>query len=255
MLNKEFSRKTFVKGGGALIVGFSFGAAGLAGKAQAGAFPIVDPGQLDSWLSIDSKGMVTVRSGRVDQGQGKATAFGQIVAEELDVRFDAVRVILGDTGVTPNQGKSTATDGIRQGAPPLRNAAAQARGTLLGLASAKLGLPVSQLTVSDGVVSSAANPSARVSYGELIGGKRFNVTMTVTGPTAYTGQSVNMNVVPTYPVKDPKTYKVVGQSIPRVDIPAKVAGSYSYTQHIAVPGMLHARMVMPPSAAAEENTP
>jgi CO/xanthine dehydrogenase Mo-binding subunit len=250
MLNKAFSRKTFLKGGGALVVGFSFGTAGLAGKAQAGAFPIVDHGQLDSWLSIDTKGMVTVRSGRVDQGQGKQTSYAQIVADELDVRFDAVSVILGDTGVTPNQGKSTATNGISSGAPPLRNAAAQARGTLLALASTRLGVPVSQLTVTDGVISSATNPSAKVTYGELIGGKRFNVTMTVTGPTAYNGQSVNVNVVPTYPLKDPKTYKIVGQSIPRVDIPAKVAGAYPYTQHITVPGMLHARMVMPPHVGA-----
>jgi CO/xanthine dehydrogenase Mo-binding subunit len=232
-----------------LIVGFSLAGAGLAGRASAaGAFPVVDPGRLDSWLSIDASGKVTVRSGRVDQGQGKATAFGQIVAEELDVRFDQVHVVLGDTGITPNQGKSTATDGIRQGAPPLRNAAAQARATLLGLASAKLGVPASQLTVSEGVVS--APNGSKATYGELIGGKLFNVTMTVTGPTAYNGQSVNMNVVPTVPVKDPAKYRIVGTSVPRVDIPAKVAGSYTYTQNIAVPGMVHARMVLPPQVAS-----
>ena len=251
ILNREFSRKTFVKGGGALIVGFGLAGAGMAGKASAaGAFPIVDAGQLDSWLSIDSSGRVTVRTGRVDQGQGKQTSYAQIVAEELDVRFDAVRVVMGDTGVTPNQGKSTATDGIRVGAAPVRNAAAQARHTLLGLAAARLGVPVVQLTVNEGVVSSTANPSAKVAYGDLIGGKLFNVTMTVTGPTAYNGQSTSMNVIPNGPVKDPRTYKIVGQSVPRVDIPAKVFGSYQYTQNINLPGMLHARMIFPPSVGA-----
>ena len=139
MLKKEFSRSTFLKGGGALVVGFSLAGGGARTASAAGAFPIVDPGRLDSWLSIDAQGKVTVHTGRVDQGQGKTTAYGQIVAEELDVPFDAVKVVMGDTGVTPNQGKSTATDGIRQGAPPLRNAAAQARATLLGLAATKLG--------------------------------------------------------------------------------------------------------------------
>ena len=248
MLKKEFSRSTFLKGGGALVVGFSLAGGGARTASAAGAFPIVDPGRLDSWLSIDAQGKVTVHTGRVDQGQGKTTAYGQIVAEELDVAFDAVKVVMGDTGVTPNQGKSTATDGIRQGAPPLRNAAAQARATLLGLAATKLGAPVSQLTVSNGVVS--APNGSKATYGELVGGKLFNVTMTVTGPTAYNGQSVNMNVVPTVPVKDPAKYTIVGTSVPRVDIPAKVVGSYVYTQHITVPGMLHARMVLPPDVGA-----
>ncbi len=247
MLNKEFSRTTFLKGGGALIVGFSALGASLAGRAQAaGAFPIVDPGQLDSWLSIDTDGKVTVRSGRVDQGQGKETSYAQIAAEELDVPFERVHVVLGDTGITPNQGKSTATDGIRIGARPVRNAAATARQTLLTLAATQLGVPASQLTVSDGVVSGGGRS---VTYGELIGGKRFNVTMTVTGPTAYTGGSTSVDVIPKGTPKDPSKYKVVGTSPPRVDIPAKVSGTYSYTQNISVPGMLHARVVLPPTVA------
>jgi CO/xanthine dehydrogenase Mo-binding subunit len=246
MLSKEFSRTTFLKGGGALIVGFSLGAAGLAGKAQAGAFPIVDHGQLDSWLTIDTDGHVTVRSGRVDQGQGKQTSYAQIVAEELDVAFDHVHVILGDTGITPNQGKSTATDGIRIGVRPVRNAAVTARQTLLGMAATQLAVPVSLLTVSNGVVSGGGRS---VSYGELIGGKRFNVTMTVTGPTAYTGGSTAVDVIPKGTPKDPRQYKIVGTSPPRVDIPAKVRGTYVYTQSIAVPGMLHARVVLPPTVA------
>jgi nicotinate dehydrogenase subunit B len=257
---REFSRKTFLKGGGAFVVGFSMIGAGLSGRAAAdgGSFPLVDPSQLDSWLSIDNNGHVTVFTGRVDQGQGKETAYGMTVAEELDVPFDKVTVVLGDTSRVPNQGKSTATNGITTGLPPLRNAAAQARATLLGLASTQLGAPAAQLTVTDGVVSGGGKS---VSYAELIGGKRFNVTMGVTGNSAgnaypgfpypaYSGATTSLNVVTQAPLKDPAAYKLVGTSIPRVDIPAKVTGTYTYTQNIRLPGMVHARMVMPPFVGA-----
>jgi CO/xanthine dehydrogenase Mo-binding subunit len=258
---KELSRKTFLKGGGALVVGFSLAGAGLAGQAQAAdvgtSFPLVDPAQLDSWLQIDANGKVTAFSGRVDQGQGKETAYAQTIAEELDVPFDAVTMVMGDTARGPNQGKSTATNGITTGLPPVRTAAAQARQTLLALASTQLGVPVSQLTVSNGVVSGGGKT---VSYGQLIGGKRFGVTMPVTGTSAgnaypgfpypaYSGATTSVNVVTTAPLKDPSTYKIVGQSIPRVDIPDKVTGKYTYTQNIRLPGMVHARMILPPSVA------
>jgi len=257
---RELSRKTFLKGGGALVVGLAVGGGALAGKATAdgGGFPLIDPGQLDSWLAIDSSGHVTVFTGRVDQGQGKETAYGMTVAEELDVPFENVTVVLGDTARTPNQGKSTATNGITTGLPPLRNAAAQARATLLGLASTQLGVPVSQLTVAAGVVSGGGKS---VSYAQLIGGKRFNVTMPTSGTSAgfadpgfpypaYSGATTSVNVVPSAPLKDPSAYTLVGTSVPRVDIPDKVTGRYTYTQNIRLPGMLHARMIMPPFVAS-----
>jgi nicotinate dehydrogenase subunit B len=256
---KEFSRKSFLKGGGALIVGFSALGASFAGRTQAAgvSFPLVDPGQLDSWLQIDANGKVIAFSGRVDQGQGKETAYAQTIAEELDIPFDSVTMVMGDTGRGPNQGKSTATNGISTGLPPLRNAAAQARQTLLGLASTQLGVTVSDLSVANGVVSGGGKT---VTYGQLIGGKRFNITMPTTGTAAgnaypgipypaYSGATTSVNVVTTAPLKDPKTYKIVGQSIPRVDIPGKVTGTYTYTQNIRLPGMVHARMVLPPSVA------
>ena len=259
MHEKEFSRRNFLKGGGALVVGFSLAGAGLAGPIEAAgeSFPLVDPSQLDSWLQIDANGHVTAFSGRVDQGQGKETAYAQTIAEELDVPFDAVTMVMGDTARGPNQGKSTATNGITTGLPPLRNVAAQARQTLLALAAAQLGAAVSQLTVSNGVVSGGGKT---VTYGQLIGGKKFGVTMPATGTSAgnaypgfpypaYSGATTSVNVTTTAPLKDPSTYKIVGQSIPRVDIPAKVTGTYTYTQNIRLPGMVHARMVLPPSVA------
>jgi nicotinate dehydrogenase subunit B len=259
----EFSRRTFLRGGGALVV--AIGAAGAVTTVEAdGAletFPIVDPGQLDSWLAIDSQGKVTAFTGRVDQGQGKETSYGQTVAEELFVPFSDVTIVMGDTARAPNQGKSTATNGITTGLPPLRNAAAQARGTLLSLAAAQLGVSASQLTVSNGVVSVVGNAAQNVSYASLIGGKHFNVTMPVSGTNAgnaepgfpypaYSGATTSVNVTPSVPLKDPSTYTIVGQSVPRVDIPAKVTGTYAYTQNITLPGMLHARAVLPPFAAS-----
>jgi CO/xanthine dehydrogenase Mo-binding subunit len=256
---KEFSRRSLLKGGGALVVGFSLAGAGLAGRTEAAgaSFPLNDPSQLDSWLQVDANGKVTAFSGRVDQGQGKETAYAQTIAEELDVPFESVTMVMGDTARGPNQGKSTATNGITTGLPPLRNAAAQARQVLLGLASTQLGVPASQLTVSNGVVSGGGKTAT---YGQLIGGKRFGVTMAVTGTSAgnaypgfpypaYSGATTSVNVTPTAPLKDPSTYKIVGQSIPRVDIPDKVTGKYTYTQNIRLPGMVHARMVLPPSVA------
>jgi CO/xanthine dehydrogenase Mo-binding subunit len=250
---KEFSRNSFVKGGGALIVGFSMvGAVVGSGVARAaGAYPIIDPGQLDSWLSIGSDGKVTVRTGRVDQGQGKRTAYAQIVADELDVAFDSITVIMGDSALVPNQGGSTATDGIKTGVKPVRNAAAQARQALLNLAATQLSVPVASLSVSNGVVTGGGKS---VTYGQLIGGKRFGITMTVTGGTTNpAGEKLwtTLDVTPTTSLKDPTTYRVVGQSVPRVDIPAKAAGSFMYVNNFALPNMLYGRVVLPPSVGAE----
>src|SRR5262249_42579593 len=157
--------------------------------------------------------------------------------------FADVTVVMGDTARAPNQGKSTATNGVTTGLPPLRNAAAQARATLLGLASTKLGVPTSQLTVSNGVVSVVGTSGQNASYASLTGGKHFNVIMPVSGTTAgaaepgfpypaYSGATTSVNVTPSVPVKDPTKYTLVGTSVPRVDIPPKVTGTYVYTQNI-----------------------
>ena len=150
---------------------------------------------------------MTAFTGRVDQGQGKETGYAQTVAEELDIPFADVRVVMGIRRGGRIQGKSTATNGITTGLPPLRNAAAQARATLVGLAAAKLGVPAAQLTVANGVVSVVGNPAQSVSYASLIGGSRFNVIMPVSGTSAgnaepgfpypaYSGATTSVNVTP-----------------------------------------------------------
>jgi CO/xanthine dehydrogenase Mo-binding subunit len=243
--HRHLSRRTFLKGGGALIVAFGSPLSLSTGaNGQTVSFPFVDGRELDSWLRIGQDGKVTVFTGRVDSGQHKQTSFGQIVAEELDVPFAAIEVVMGDTALVVNQGGSTASDGLLNGAKPLRHAAAEARRVLMGMAATKLGVPVAQLTVSDGVVSMSSNPSQKVTYGELIGNGRLNTRVTQLS----SGSTLDIQVQAK--VKDPSTYKVIGKSIASVAIPHKVRGTWGRVHNIRVAGMLHARVVLPPSPGA-----
>jgi CO/xanthine dehydrogenase Mo-binding subunit len=237
----SFSRRTFLKGGGALIVAIGTPLSLASPAAADSPYPFVDPSQLDSWLSIAQDGTVTVFTGRIDSGQHKQTAFAQIVADELDVPFKAIKMVLGDTSRTVNQGSSTASDGMLNGAKPIRHAAAEARRVLLNLASAKLNVPVASLTVSDGVVSGGGKT---VTYADLIGNQRFNTTVRVIG----TGSSTD--IASPAVVKDPAQYKWIGKSVPSVTIPYKVTGTWLRVHNVRLPEMLHARVVMPPSVGA-----
>ena len=192
-------------------------------------------------LSLWADSRVIALHGHVDLGTGLQTAFAQIVAEELDVQLEQVEVILGDTGTAPNQGPTIASGSIQNHAAPLRAAAAQARQYLLELAAAKFAVPATQLQVSNGIVSIAAVASAdttastaSVSYAELL-----------------TGQHIHLKLEPSTPVKDPTTYRTVGQSAPRVDIPAKATGELVFVHDVRVPGMLHGRVIRPPYAGAD----
>src|SRR6185295_9152665 len=125
-------------------------------------------------------GTITVFSGKVDLGTGVETALAQIVAEELDVPFSRVHMIGLDTNKAINQGTTAGSRSIERGGPQLRQAAAAARQELLKLAAARLKSAPDNLVVKDGIVSVAGNSNAKVSYGDLIGGKQFNVKITAT---------------------------------------------------------------------------
>jgi len=175
-------------------------------------------------------------------GQGTWTGFRQIVAEELDVPVTSVVIPLWDTGsvhpFTNNPTSSTVgSNGTANGGPPLRQAAAEARRTLLGLAAAQLGVPVSALSVADGVVSGGGRS---VKYGDLVGGKRFN--QPVVGLNSGGTGSGSANLAP---IKQVAQYKVVGARVPRFDIPDKVTGKFTYITNVRIPGMLHGRPVRP----------
>jgi len=228
----SFSRLTFVKGGGALIVALS-----AAGRARGGIDPFAssgpfDLGAVDSFLAVRSDNTVEVKTGRVEVGQGTTTGLLLLVAEELDVDLDQLVSIRHDTNVTPNTGGTLGSSSIALAGPRLRSAAATARQALLALAAARLGVPAASLNVARGVVSAG---SGSVTYGELVGGRLLQVPMAE--PVLAAG------AVPAKPIA---SYKRVGVArVPRVDIPAKVAGTYTYVHGIRVPGMLHGRIVRP----------
>jgi CO/xanthine dehydrogenase Mo-binding subunit len=242
MNDSSLSRRQFLKGTGALIVGFSFFRPVSETPAQSAspASAALDPTALDSWLKVAQDGSITVFTSKVDLGTGIETALAQIVAEELDVPFKKIKMDVGDTTKTIDQASTVGSRTIERGGPQLRQAAAAARQELFRLASKRLGAPLEKLTVTDGVVSIVGNSAQKASYGSLLGGKRFSVTITATG----TGW--DMKVAPEVRAKNPKNYKIVGTSVPRVDLPPKIMGTFTYTQDFRVLGMLHGRVVRPP---------
>jgi nicotinate dehydrogenase subunit B len=189
---------------------------------------------LDVHVCLTDDGGIYAFCGHVDLGTGISTALAQIVAEELDVRLDAVTVVLGDTESTPNQGPTVASETIQVTAVPLRLAAAQARGTLLRLAAAALDAPVESLTVAEGVVRVAGAPEKSADYAGLLRNQRLHLPLD-------RGARIK-------PVAE---HRVVGQPVGRVDIPAKAAGSFTFVHDVRVPGMLHGRVVRPPYAGID----
>jgi nicotinate dehydrogenase subunit B len=196
-----------------------------------GSLSVVRPaasgeGAFETFIRIAADGTVTAFNGHVDLGTGIRTALGQIVAEELDVSFARVVVVLGDTSRVPNQGATIASETIQITAVPLRKAAAQARHFLLARAAERLELSVDELSVEDGLIRGRDNRS--VSYGELIA-----------------GETIRLELAEDVTVKAIDAYTIVGQSVPRVDVPAKATGELVYVHDVRVPGMLHGRVVRP----------
>ncbi|HEY3043869.1 MAG TPA: molybdopterin cofactor-binding domain-containing protein [Vicinamibacterales bacterium] len=245
--NGTASRRDFLKTSGMLVV--SVGAAAVAGPfvaaaAAQAAGPYPDPNfrQLDSWIVIHENNTATFYVGKTDCGQGTGTAFRQMMSDELDIAYAATTCIMGSTDVTVDQGGSGGSDAIQTDGWPMRRVAAEARRVLLELASVRFGLPVDQLGVSNAVITVKADSSRKVTYGELIGGKRFNVALTGNNIDATTGVAK---------IKPVQELKIVGQSPQRYDIPAKVDGSLKWAVDVKLPGMVHARNVKPPVAGAK----
>jgi CO/xanthine dehydrogenase Mo-binding subunit len=202
------------------------------------------PGQLDTWITIDTAGSVTAFFGKMDMGQGVDTAIAQIVAEELDVAVDRVSVVMGDTHRTPNQGGASGSSACRQGAVALRNAAAEARRVLLERGATALAVAPAMLVISDGRISVSGEPARATTYGQLIA-DGFRT------PLQWNRQYGNgLTVRGAAQVKSPAQYKVVGTAVPRKDIAGKVLATTEYCVHVNLPGMLHGRVLRPPVAGA-----
>ena len=238
------SRREFLKKGG-LLIGFSFAdSAILPQLVAADGAPTPQPGRLDAWLRIGKDESVRVSTGKVDIGMGVQTALIQVVAEELDVLPARIQLTMGDTATTPDQGGVGGSTSISAGAKPLRNAAATARFLLLQLASGRLGAPPDELQVKDGMVSVKGGSAKPISYGALAGAAELNDALRVSGG------GFALNVEGKGKAKDPSAYTIVGQSVPRIDLPPKILGRAVYSTDIRVPGMLHGRVIRPAGAGA-----
>ena len=229
----EIARRELLKGVGVLIIAFSLPPSSSAAEA-AGPWPkTIAPDRIDSWLAVGADGGVTCFTGRVDLGTGVRTALAQIVADELEVDFGRVTMVMGDTAKTPDQGTTSASYTIQKEAIPMRHAAADARQMLLKLASDRLGIPVSDLRAANGIITSG-RAGKSISYGELIGDKRFEARVSGRART-----------------KKPSEYTLVGKPVPRVDIPAKATGRFAFVHDVRRPGMLHGRVIRPPATGSE----
>jgi CO/xanthine dehydrogenase Mo-binding subunit len=240
------TRRDFLKGAGALIVSFNAGEGAWKAAGGQGQFAThashIDPTSLDSWIALTADGTVTAHTGKCDFGQGIFTSQTQLVAEELCVALDRVKLIQCDTAVAPDQGstsgsQSTPTNFNTQN---LALAAATAREALLKLAAEKLSEPAEGLTIANGVIS--GRDGRKVTYAELIGGKHFSLVLDKAAKRRL-----------------PSEWTVLGKPVPSLDRPALMTGQFEFVQHVRVPGMLHGRVVRPPAMGAsllgvEENS-
>ncbi|MFL4983336.1 MAG: molybdopterin cofactor-binding domain-containing protein [Xanthobacteraceae bacterium] len=248
-----FSRRSVLKGAGALVVSIGMPVGldtvlAVNSAAAQGAKPPLVPNELDSYIAINADGSISAFFGKMDMGQGLFTAIGQMVAEELDVPFERVTVIMGDTATSVNQGGASGSTGVQMGGKQMRAAAAEARRVLVDMAAAKFGVPTEQITVADGIcrVGAGNDDAARsVSYAELIGGKYFNTQLD------WNKQIGNLLYAPgKAKPKDFKDHKIVGKPLPRADIAPKVFCTEDFCTDVRVPGMMHGRMIRPPVAGS-----
>jgi nicotinate dehydrogenase subunit B len=231
------SRREFLTRSGALVVSFSMAPLLEPLAFGQGQFDThmshIDPARLDSWIAVGADGMVTAYTGKCDFGQGMYTAQMQLIAEELCVPIDRVRLIQCDTSVTPDQGTTSGSQSTPTNfnSSDLAQAAATAREALINMAAPNLGVPANLLTASNGFIS--AKGGRRVSYGELIAGKKFNLALDLKAKR-----------------RPPSEWTVLGKPVPSLDIEALVTGQFEFVHNVHVPGMLHGRVVRPPAVGA-----
>ncbi len=238
------NRREALAGAGALVVSVTL--PGVAPAATRASRLPLKPDQLATYISVNADGSATAWIGKVDMGQGTDVGWTIMVGEELDLAPDRVSIVQGHTDVTINQGGASGSTGIWKGGTALRNAAAEARRVLIEMASERLRVPADGMTVVNGVISDKSHAAKKVSYGELIGGQHFDVTIEwnkqLGNDLAVTGKGKP---------KSPAEYNLVGKGgVRRRDVPPKVLGTLDYMIDVKVPGMLHGRMIRPPVAGA-----
>lgn len=238
MNHLEITRRRLLQVGGVVMVSSLLPVSLNAFAAEPATLGNLPLDRVDSFIGLTADGRVTAFNGHVDLGTGIRTALAQIVADEISVPFDHVTVILGDTQRTPDQGPTIASATIQVTSIPLRQAAAQVRQLLLGLAARAFALPVDKLRAENGRVFAVDKPHVSLSYGDLASGQNLQVALDKTIRLKSVAES-----------------RYVGKAVPRVDIPAKVTGQLTYVHDLRLPGMLHGRVVRPPYTGADSSAP
>jgi nicotinate dehydrogenase subunit B len=228
----RFSRRAVLKGG-ALTVGFALAGLPASARAQGTTARVLDPKEVDSFLTVNGDGTVTLFCGKVDLGQGLRISIPQIAAEELGIGIEKIKFVEGDTALTPDQGRTSGSTGIQRGGMQIRQAAATARKALIDLAAQRLNAKPEDLVATAGEVRPKAG-GAGVSFANLIGGRQFELKLD-----------------PKAPLKDPASYTLVGKALPRPDVPAKCFGTHIYMHDFTVPNMVHARVIRPAAIGAK----
>jgi CO/xanthine dehydrogenase Mo-binding subunit len=228
------SRRAVLQGG-ALTVGFALAGLRTGALAQGAARParVLDVKEVDAFLAVNADGTVTLYSGKVDLGQGLRIALPQMAAEELGIGVNKIKFVEGDTATTPDQGRTSGSNGIQRGGVQIRQAAATAREGLIALAAQRLNAKPADLVAIEGEVRPKAG-GAGVSFASLVAGRKFDLKLD-----------------PKAPLKAPASYTLVGKPLARPDVPGKCTGAATYVHDFTLPGMLHARVIRPPAIGAD----
>lgn len=240
MSKLEITRRRLLQAGGLLMVSIAIPTPlkALAAEVVKEKGKEISLDRVDSFIAISADGQVTAFCGHVDLGTGIRTSLAQIIADELDVPFENITMILGDTLRTPDQGPTIASATIQVSAVPMRKAAGQVRQFLLKQASAVFSQPVERLETSHGMINVIDNPEREIGYGDLVKGENFNLVL-------------DNDIV----LKPSAEYQFIGKPIARVDIPAKVTGGLTFVHDLRLPNMLHGRVIMPPYGGTDSSAP
>jgi len=237
------SRRQFLKAGGGLAISFVLPVLVVPATSSERAADVGELGptgsptgaksqdakRVSAWLSLDKTGDVTLYAGKVELGTGVQTALAQLVAEELDVPIERVKVLMGDTAIAVDQGPTVGSLTMQTSALPVRRAAATARAHIVARASSVLGVAVQQLATREGHVYERSDPVHTVAYPNVL-------------PEDWTSLAVDEAAV----LKPSAAFSVIGTPVRRLELPEKVSGSHVYLQNVRLPGMVHARVIHPP---------
>ena len=235
-MSAVLDRRSLLRAGGALVVGLGLPGSGLAQvvpAAEAALGKTVDVAEVDGFVAVHADGTVTIFSGKVDLGTGHRIAMRQMAGEELGVGVERIALVEGDSALTPDQGPTAGSSGVMRGGVEIRRAAATARAALIRLGAERLGRPEAELEIVDGVVRPKSG-GAGIGIGALIGDRRFALKLD-----------------PKATLRDPASYALVGKPLQRPDVPGKVTGTHRFVHDLAVPGMLHARVIRQGSVGAK----